>query len=159
MSSLLVASPDRSVGALLGAVPVTFAAQAQDIEALVTEISLHRFGLAVLDDRLPGLEVTTAVRRLSMLGIGVLVLTGDSSELNHVLLRELGADDVVGRPYSSAELRARIQAILRRRTNTPAVVPPQRTGPVCVDAATRMVRVRDRNVHVAPLEYSVLLAL
>ncbi|GAC1441180.1 MAG: response regulator transcription factor [Mycobacteriales bacterium] len=159
MSGLLVASPDRSVGALLSATPVTFAADAADVEALVTETRLHRFGLAVIDDRLPGLVVTAAVRRLSVLGIGVLVLTGDVSELNHVLLRELGADDVVGRPYSPAELRARINAIMRRRTSPRSVVPAQRSGPVCLDAASRLVRVRDKNLHVAPLEYTVLLAL
>lgn len=160
MSGLLVASTDQALRDLLYDASTAFAVDADDLESLITETPRSRFGLVVLDDRLPGLVLTDAVRRLSLLGNGVLCLTADSSELNHVLLRELGADDVVGRPFSMAELRARVHAILRRRCQQLAAVPGQReNGPHCLDATTRLVVVGGRHVHVAPLEYAVLKAL
>lgn len=74
-----------------------------------------RFDLMLLDLMLPGIpgtEVCRTVRKTSRLPI--IMLTAKDSEVDTVVGLELGADDYVTKPYSSRELLARIQAVLRR---------------------------------------------
>ena len=80
----------------------------------------HRPRLVVLDVGLPdidGLEVCRRLRQTST--IPVIFLTARDSEVDRVLGLELGADDYVTKPFSPAELVARVKAVLRR-TDGPA---------------------------------------
>src|SRR5262249_52165899 len=75
-----------------------------------------RYSLVVLDVMLPGLsgvEVCRALRAES--DVPILMLTARDAESDRVLGLELGADDYVTKPFSSAELLSRVRAILRRR--------------------------------------------
>ncbi len=81
-----------------------------------------RFGLAVLDIGLPGidgLEVCQRLRQKSSLPI--IMLTAASDDLDRILGLELGADDYVGKPFNPRELLARIKALLRRTITKPDV--------------------------------------
>ena len=74
------------------------------------------YALVVLDVMLPGLsgvEVCRALRAES--DVPILMLTARDAESDRVLGLELGADDYVTKPFSSAELLSRVRAILRRR--------------------------------------------
>src|SRR5699024_6957537 len=76
----------------------------------------HGADLVLLDRMLPGMsgtEVWREIRRTS--SVPVIMLTAKDDEFDKVLGLELGADDYVTKPYSSRELLARIQAVLRRR--------------------------------------------
>jgi DNA-binding response OmpR family regulator len=72
--------------------------------------------LIILDLRLPGMDGLEICRQLraSENYIPIVMLTSKSSELDHVLGLEMGADDYVTKPFSLLELASRIKAILRR---------------------------------------------
>lgn len=75
--------------------------------------------LAILDIRLPGmsgLEICRQVRRTS--NIPILFLTARGTETDKVIGLELGADDYLAKPFGMRELRARINALLRRARST-----------------------------------------
>ena len=71
--------------------------------------------LVVLDLGLPGLdglEVTRRIRRDS--DVPILMVTARSGESDKLLGLEIGADDYITKPFSTAELVARVRALLRR---------------------------------------------
>jgi DNA-binding response OmpR family regulator len=88
----------------------------------------------------------------------ILVLTGGADELQRVRLLDRGADDVVNKPFSYPELRARIGALLRR-ADTRARPRVLRAGPVSIDLQARQVRVGERQVALSAKEYGLLVAL
>lgn len=72
--------------------------------------------LVVLDLMLPGLDGLSVCREIRAVPgyVPVLMLTAKSSELDRVLGLEMGADDYLTKPFSVAELAARIKALFRR---------------------------------------------
>src|SRR4029079_4128234 len=78
--------------------------------------------IVLLDVMLPdgdGRDVLRQIRQTS--GVPVLMVSARGEEMDRVLGLELGADDYVTKPFSAAELVARIRAVLRRTGETPAV--------------------------------------
>jgi two-component system response regulator RegX3 len=74
------------------------------------------YDLLVLDLMLPGLSGAEVCRRLRLdSAVPIVMLTAKDAELDRVLGLEIGADDYVTKPFSMAELVARIRALLRRR--------------------------------------------
>jgi DNA-binding response OmpR family regulator len=75
--------------------------------------------LVLLDLMLPGingLEVCRAIRRTS--AVPIIIVTARAGEAEKVVGLEAGADDYLTKPFSIAELRARIRALLRRTDPT-----------------------------------------
>jgi two-component system OmpR family response regulator len=85
-------------------------------------VSEHEPDLIVLDWMLPDLEGIEVGRRLRAQGFktAVLFLTAKDSTENKVDALRAGGDDYVTKPFSLAELVARVQAILRRSAGEPA---------------------------------------
>jgi DNA-binding response OmpR family regulator len=85
----------------------------------------------------------------------VIVLTSRSEEVHWVRLLERGGDDVIVKPFSYPELRARIAAVLRRTMpRQPRTV--LTAGPVRVDLRDRRVTVDERPVELSAVEYRLL---
>jgi DNA-binding response OmpR family regulator len=119
----------------------------------------HRPRLMVLDVGLPdvdGLDVCRRIRRTSQ--VPVIFLTARDSEVDRVLGLELGADDYLTKPFSPAELVARVKAVLRRTDGAPAPEVLQIDG-VTVDVGRREVRARDEVVDITAKEFDLLLFL
>lgn len=78
--------------------------------------STQPWDLLILDLRLPGMDGLEVCRqiRASENYVPILMLTSKSTELDHVLGLEIGADDYVTKPFSVVELMSRVKAILRR---------------------------------------------
>jgi DNA-binding response OmpR family regulator len=70
--------------------------------------------LDVMLPRLNGLEIVKTLRRENI-NTPILMLTARSTELDRVLGLELGADDYLTKPFSVAELQARVKAMFRRQ--------------------------------------------
>ena len=115
--------------------------------------------LIILDVMLPrkdGFEVCRELRR-SGLKTPVIMLTAKTHEAEKILGLELGADDYVTKPFSPRELRARIQAVLRRfRDESSGVV---RFGDCELDLDRGEVRRGGQPVGTSALEFRLLAAL
>jgi two-component system KDP operon response regulator KdpE len=113
----------------------------------------------VLDLMLPdgsGVEVCEEVRRWSRLPIIVLSALGDEREKVRAL--DAGADDYVTKPFGPDELTARLRAVLRRSAESddgPAV----EVGDLVVDLAAHRVTRGGEEVHLTPIEFSLLAVL
>ena len=85
----------------------------------------------------------------------VIVLTSHPNEIDRVRLLERGGDDVIAKPFSYPELRARIAAVLgapRRASPSPCST----AGPLRLDPHRRTVTVDDRVVELSAIEYRLL---
>jgi DNA-binding response OmpR family regulator len=85
----------------------------------------------------------------------VIILTSHPDEIHRVRLLERGGDDVIAKPFSYPELRARISAILRR-TAPRQPQPVLTAGPLRLDPHRRTVTVDDRVVDLSAIEYRLL---
>jgi DNA-binding response OmpR family regulator len=120
--------------------------------------------LLILDLMMPvldGLEVCKALRARGH-GTPILMLTAKSTELDRVLGLELGADDYLTKPFSLAELLARVKALLRRaemqRVAAEGAQPRVlRNGSLEIEPAKRQVRHGGTPVAFTALEFDLLL--
>ena len=133
--------------------------KAGDGEAGLRAVAEHRPRLVVLDVGLPdidGLEVCRRLRQNST--IPVIFLTARDSEVDRVLGLELGADDYVTKPFSSAELLSRVRAILRRREldRATGAATVRKLGGLQIDLGRHEVLVDGERVHLTLSEFKVL---
>ena len=91
-----------------------------DGHAAVRRAREGTFDLILLDVMLPGKDGFQVCRELRRGGLQtpIILLTARAQEAEKVLGLQLGADDYVSKPFSPLELRARIQAVLRRARGT-----------------------------------------
>jgi two-component system KDP operon response regulator KdpE len=121
----------------------------------------ERPDLIVLDLGLPdaaGASVCREIRKWS--SVPIVVLSARHSEAEKVAMLDAGADDYVTKPFSTAELQARVRAQLRR-ARTAAL--PGDAGPVsadglAVDTARRSVSRDGVEIHLTPTEWDLLRA-
>ena len=125
--------------------------------------------LLILDLMMPlldGLDVCKALRAQGR-ATPILMLTAKSTELDRVLGLELGADDYLSKPFSMAELLARVKALLRRAellraaAHAPVRAQAVRNGGLEVLPERREVRIADvqgaRVLELTALEFELLL--
>ncbi len=125
-------------------------------EGGVCAVGEHRPRLVVLDVGLPDVDGLEVCRRLRLTStIPVIFLTARDGEIDRVLGLELGADDYVTKPFSPAELVARVKAVLRR-TEGPAAAEILQAGAATIDLGRREVRVRDEPVAFTTKEFELL---
>jgi DNA-binding response OmpR family regulator len=106
-------------------------------------------GLAGID----GLEVTRRLRRES--DVPILMVTARSSESDKLLGLEVGADDYVTKPFSTAELIARVRALLRRSSGLLAERRIE-AGGLVIDPERRTVEHEGQAVALTTLEFDLL---
>ena len=125
---ILVAEDDPDIGSLLehylkkaGFLPTVVPSGRE----VMPQIKRETPDLVVLDLMLPGLDGLQLCRAIRADGataaIPIIMLTAKAEESDRIVGLELGADDYITKPFSPAELRARVRAQLRRaRTPTAA---------------------------------------
>jgi DNA-binding response OmpR family regulator len=129
---------------------------ARDGDAGVTRAREGVFDLILLDVMLPkkdGFEVCRELRRGGVT-TPIIMLTAKAHEAEKVMGLELGADDYVTKPFSPAELRARVKAVLRRAT--PDVPDIYRFGNVEADFVRFELRRDGEAVRATPTELKLL---
>ncbi len=125
----------------------------------LSEIAAHKPDLVILDLGLPDMNGIEVVRRLrEWASVPIVVLSARMDESNKVAALDLGADDYLTKPFSTGELLARLRVALRHKT---AVGDEGifRVGELCVDRVQRRVTVDDKEIHLTPIEYRLLVAL
>ena len=122
--------------------------------------------MLVLDLMMPGMDGLVVCKCLRAKGRStpILMLTAKSTELDRVLGLELGADDYLTKPFSMAELLARVKALLRRAellaaaqaatSSQPSVL---RLGEMEISASKRQVHIKGLPMEFTELEFDLLL--
>lgn len=126
------------------------------------KVAFEKPDLIILDLGLPdieGLEVTKQIREWS--AIPIIVLSARGNDKDKVDALDAGADDYLTKPFSVAELLARIRVALR---NAARFSPESKdslftVGNIKVDLLKRQVFVDDKEVHLTPIEYRMLVAM
>jgi two-component system KDP operon response regulator KdpE len=116
-------------------------------DLIVTDLSMPK---------MTGIELCENIRDRSHVPIIVLSVRGDDK--NKVEALDKGADDYVTKPFSINELLARIRANLRRanQAKEPAPSEPIDIGEFHIDLQTRLVSVGNKEVHLTPKEFDLL---
>jgi DNA-binding response OmpR family regulator len=112
--------------------------------------------LVLLDVMMPGqngLDVLAVLRRTS--DVPVIILTAKDNETDRVVGLRLGADDYVVKPFSTAELAARLATVLRRTGAFRSRARLEFTG-LKIDLTSREVHVRGRRVDIPSREFDLL---
>ncbi len=136
---------------------------ADDGEAGLAMARADRPDLVILDVMLPkmnGLQVLQTIRREGLL-MPIIVLSARTGEMDKVAGLELGAEDYVAKPFSLAELLARVKAALRRGPRAPELAPRSvyLFGEIRVDVPARTVTRAGGPVDITATEFDVLLCL
>ena len=121
-----------------------------------------RYDIVILDIMLPKLSGTDVCRALrAESDVPILMLTARDAEADRVQGLELGADDYVTKPFSTAELLSRVRAILRRREldRSAGGVAVRELGGLHIDLGRHEVLVDGERVHLTLSEFKVLALL
>ncbi|SBT41581.1 response regulator transcription factor [Micromonospora narathiwatensis] len=117
--------------------------------------------LVLLDLNLPdrdGLELCRQIRRENE-DVAIIAVTARSEERDRVAGLRAGADDYVVKPFSMAELQARIEAVLRRTARAARAETALEVGDLRVDLNARRVWLSGREVSLTRKEFDLLMAL
>ena len=116
--------------------------------------------VALLDIMLPGIDGLEVCRRIRATNsrIGIIMLTARSQEMDKVTGLMTGADDYVTKPFSPAELTARVDALIRRSGGEE---PPQATGelsqpPFLLNTRNRTLEKNGQRIKLTQVEYSIM---
>lgn len=135
--------------------------EAETMSQGLLEAGSRKPDLLILDLGLPdgnGIDLIRDLRSWS--DVPVLILSARSQENDKIDALDAGADDYLTKPFSVGELRARVRALLRRRSRSgEAASPVIEFGSVLVDMSRRQVTRDGEPVHLTPIEYRLLSAL
>jgi len=118
--------------------------------------------LVILDLGLPDIDGQDVLRQLrEWLKAPIIILSARDQEKQKVTALDNGADDYLTKPFSTAELLARIRVALRHASKVggETEVSTFATGDLKVDLANRKVLVKEQEIHLTPLEYKLLTTL
>jgi len=128
-------------------------------KGLQQAVALPGFDLLVLDAKLPGISGFDILREVRSRGVHtpVLMLTGLGAHEDKMRGFELGADDYITKPFSTEELLARVQAILRRSSSNPEEPGGVfQVGGLTVDLDNEKVTRDGQPVELTDLEFRLL---
>ena len=116
-------------------------------------------GVAILDIMLPDIDGFEVCRRIRATNkqIGIIMLTARTQEMDKVTGLMTGADDYVTKPFSPAELTARIDALYRRLGGDTGVDTEILTqGPFVMNTRNHTLEKAGNRVRLTQVEYSIL---
>lgn len=135
---------------------------AADGRAALQAFEHERPDLVILDLMLPAVSGWEVCRRIrGAAPTPIILLSARTEETDKVAGLKMGADDYVTKPFSPAELVARVEAVLRRTAGAAAPAPGERLSRPGLDIhlAERTVRVDGRPVELTPTEFRLLALL
>lgn len=135
--------------------------QARDGQEALINLNQRRPNLVILDLMLPkidGLEIMRRLRDDPAGAIPVIMLTARSQETDRIYGLQMGADDYVTKPFSPAELVARVRAVLRRAKgpNSKGDEKPIQFGYLHIDPLSRQVTVNEKELDLTVTEFNLL---
>ncbi|WP_143588911.1 response regulator transcription factor [Terribacillus halophilus] len=132
-----------------------------DGEEALVNCRNHQYDVILLDLMLPkidGIECLTRIRSRSM--VPVLIMSAKGEDTDKVIGLGLGADDYISKPFSIAELTARVKATLRREQHymrtTEKKAQYLRIGDLLVDIDNYSIRKFGQEISLTAKEFSIL---
>jgi DNA-binding response OmpR family regulator len=131
---------------------------APDGETGLNLVDERKPDLIILDVMLPGIDGFEVCKRLRTKGFlkPILMLTARSQDIDKVIGLELGADDYVTKPFNDRELFARVKALLRRASQSPAEPEVHSFGSVVIDFAHFTAHKDGQPLQLTSTEFSLL---
>jgi two-component system alkaline phosphatase synthesis response regulator PhoP len=133
---------------------------AGDGETALHVIRRDRPDLIVLDLMLPdkdGWEVTRRVRQdENLANLPIIMLTARVEDTDKIVGLELGADDYITKPFNPREVVARVRAVLRRATGSPAQPQVLLVGGLRLDLERHQVTFKGEAIELTPTEFDLL---
>ena len=140
------------------------------VEAETGEEALEKLSVnpdtrvVLLDIMLPGIDGIEVCRRIRLTDphIGVIMLSARSQEMDKVTGLMTGADDYMTKPFSPAELTARVDALLRRMGDVPAALTPEPKSaelsqpPFRLNLTNRTLEKNGERVKLTQVEYAIV---
>lgn len=137
--------------------PVEAETGTEALEILKNDPEIH---VALLDVMLPDIDGFEVCRRIRASGskIGIIMLTAKSQEMDKVTGLMTGADDYVTKPFSPAELTARIDALYRRagEDEDGEVVGELKNGPLKLNTRNRTLEKNGERIRLTQIEYLLM---
>ena len=116
--------------------------------------------VALLDVMLPDIDGFEVCRRIRAedKNVGIIILSARGQEMDKITGLVSGADDYVTKPFSTAELTARIDALYRRTGEEPAPVRTDelRQGPFLLNTRTRVLEKNGERIKLTQTEYALM---
>ena len=114
--------------------------------------------LALLDIMLPGIDGFEVCRRIRATNatIGIIMLTARSQEMDKVTGLMTGADDYVTKPFSPAELTARVDALMRRSGGAAVDAGEIEQPPFLLNTRNRTLEKNGQRIKLTQVEYSIM---
>ena len=129
-------------------------------ESFLDVLQKNKPNLVILDLMLPGVSGLDVCRELrsndNYAGIGVVMLTAKSEEVDRIVGFELGADDYVTKPFSVRELILRVKVLLKKRTDNLANEQILEFGPILMNLEAHEVSIDGKIVNLTALEFKLL---
>jgi DNA-binding response OmpR family regulator len=128
-------------------------------EAAVADVIAEHPDLVLLDVSMPGLDGLQVLARIRELSpIPVILFSAKSGEQDRVRGLDMGADDLIVKPFSPAELAARIRSVLRRAGRAATAATIEFPG-LRIEAQARQVYVGDAEISLPRREFDLLVTL
>ena len=113
--------------------------------------------LVILDMAMPGMNGLQVCEELRNWFTGpILVLSVRGGDSDKIAALDTGADDYLTKPFSAGELLARVRALLRRATASPASPPVIAAGDLEIDIARRTAKLSGEDVDLTRTEFDIL---
>ena len=114
--------------------------------------------MALLDIMLPGIDGFEVCRRIraTNLRIGIIMLTARSQEMDKVTGLMTGADDYVTKPFSPAELTARVDALMRRSGVADETADRINQPPFVLNTRNRTLEKDGQRIKLTQMEYAIM---
>ena len=129
-------------------------------EDFLSTVDKNKPNLVILDLMLPGVSGLDVCRELrsneNYDGIGIVMLTAKSEEIDRIVGFELGADDYVTKPFSVRELILRVKVLLKKRTDDGANEQILEFGPILMNLDAHEVSIDGKIVNLTALEFKLL---
>ena len=138
--------------------PVEAACGQEALDALRADPEIR---VALLDVMLPDIDGFEVCRRIRAVDsrVGIIMLSARGQEMDKITGLVSGADDYVTKPFSTAELTARIDALYRRTGEDPLPVQTDelRQGPFLLNTRTRTLEKDGERIKLTQIEYALML--
>ena len=133
--------------------------EAETGEEALEKLDHHRdTRVALLDVMLPGIDGFEVCRRIRATNshIGIIMLTARAQEMYKVTGLMTGADDYVTKPFSIAELTARVDALMRRSGGSESTEGEIRQEPFLLNTRNRTLEKNGERIKLTQVEYAII---